>query len=72
MKFERTPATPGSHGRYEYQTGVVTIRQEATTHAYPRGASNPRWFVYFDGERRRGSFATLAEAKQNVMLGWSS
>lgn len=71
VTFERVPAAPGSHGRYEYHAvipfvGAVVIRREATTHAYPRGAANPRWFTYVDGDKRPGSARTLAEAQQRV------
>ena len=68
ITFERVAVT----GPYptEYHTvvpfvGAVVIRREATTHAYPRGASNPRWFVYVDGVRKYHT-ATLSEAQQRV------
>jgi len=69
ITFERVPATEG-HGRYEYQAvvpfvGGVVVRQEATTHAYPRGAANPMWFVYVDGVRR-ARYQTLALAQSAV------
>jgi hypothetical protein len=72
IEFERFPTTEGV-GKYEYHTvvpfvGDIVIRREATTHAYPRGASNPRWFTYVDGERRPGSTHTLAEAQQQIRL----
>jgi hypothetical protein len=73
IAFERVaPAYGTSTAKTEYHTvvpfvGGVVVRQEATTHAYPRGAANPRWFVYVDG-RRTSSYGrkTLAEAKQDV------
>lgn len=71
LQFDRVTAAPGSHGKYEYHTmvpfvGGVVLRQEATTHSYPRGAANPRWFTYIDGVRRAGSDRTLTEAQQRV------
>lgn len=74
IEFERV-ATPGEYARYEYRTvvpvpgvGSVVIRREPTTHAYPRGAANARWFTYVDGVRKPGSTATLAGAQQQVRL----
>jgi hypothetical protein len=64
MKAKWDRVQPGEYRWGEAGYGV-TIRREATTFAYPRGASNPRWRVYLDGrEKRVGQRATLAEAKR--------
>lgn len=70
VEFTRYKDETGN--RYEATTpaGVFMVRQEATTHAYPRGASNPRWFVYQGtgevGVRQPGGHQRLAEAQQSV------
>lgn len=69
ITFERVPSTEG-FAKHEYHAvvplvGSVVVRREATTFAYPRGASNPMWFVYVDGNRR-GRYQTLAAAQQAV------
>lgn len=71
VEFEKVPVSNGLPAKFEYHAvvpfvGGIVIRQEATTHAYPRGAANPRWFVYLDGVRRPGNHQTLAAAKQVV------
>jgi hypothetical protein len=69
IEFTATPSSTG-FARQEYHTvipfvGAVVVRKEATTHAYPRGASNPMWRVYVEGSRC-GTFRYLGEAQQAV------
>jgi hypothetical protein len=72
--FTAKPATGDGTAKHDYEAvteaGTFLVRHEATTHAYPRGASNPRWFVYHgNGEvavKQPGQWGTLARAKAAV------
>lgn len=74
IEFIGQPATGDGTAKREYvavtEHGTFLLRHEATTHSYPRGASNPRWFVYQGtgevGVRQPGSHQTLAAAKGAV------
>lgn len=74
IEFTSQPATGDGTAKREYvavtDAGTYLIRHEATTHAYPRGASNPRWFIHHGngqvGTRQRTPYGTLAAAIRAV------